>query len=329
MTWLIGALGPWGVLILAIAIVIGIAVAILMPNNSASDVQLIDMNKPGMVAAIERLSALSGDPEALNNLIKQETTDLATIIEKTKVEAAKAPLKDEIIVELDKAATLLQQIRASGKNTTTAEQTKLVNAMIYSLQRVSSLNRGLSITTPEELVSRANAELAAASGWIYSTNQNINDRSKPMRDGTSTVNGKKGCNSTGFVTYLLRGDNTRCAECISPTLDKLSTTFSTLKSVKLTGAEGGVDYKKGDILAFQVEKKANLEGYVVSSAVEKNGEKDVEVIYCGTKGPIKDNLKNVLSGQQKDRDGDGKRTPLLQVQFRSANTVETTAGGAQ
>ena len=317
--WLLGAIGPWGVVILAIVIVIGVGVAMLWPSDSASNIQTVDMNKPGMVDAIDRLAALSGDPQALAKQIKENTTDVVSSLERARTETANAPLKTEISAELDRATALVQRIRASGTNTSVQEQTKLVNALVYSMQRIPSLYRGLSLENGSELAQRANDEVGKSSLWTYSENQQPTDRSKPMRDGTNVVNGKRGCNSSGFVVYLLRGDNTRCAQCISPTLDKLAVTFSLLRSVDQKNTEQDVAYQKGDVLVMKAPDKSALEGFIVVDTGKAAGDNETRVAYCSVSGPTTSTLKEIK---------DTKRTVSAQVRLLGAERVDTTTGGA-
>ena len=316
--WLIGVLGPWGVAILAIIIVIGIGAALLWQNDSGSNVQVVDMDKPGMADAVSRLAALAGDADALAKQIKDNTSTVTTALEQARTETANAPLKEQITQEIDNANALVERIRAGGSSLTTAEITKLANALIYSLQRIPALYRGMSITTANELVAAANNEVRdGASKWVYSDNQQTSNTSQPMRDGTNEVGGKKGCNSSGFVTYLLRGNNTRCAQCVSPTLDSLAATFSLLQAATQTDTANDVSYLKGDILVASVPSQKSLEGYIVTNVTTSNGNAGVEVAYCSATGPVKANLKQVLEGSQPGRKGDGQRT--IKTQYRLIN----------
>jgi hypothetical protein len=319
--WLLGVIGPWGVVILAVVVVVGVGAALLWPSDSASNIQTVDMSKPGMVEAIDRLAALSGDPQALSKQIKEQTTDLIASLEKAKVETANAPLKADIAAELNQATALIERVRAGGTSLTTEEQTKLINALVYSLQRVPSLYRGLSLQGGSELAARAKAEVSATGSWIYSENQQPADRSKPMRDGTNQVNGKRGCNSSGFVTYLLRGDNSRCAQCISPTLDKLTVTFSLLRGIDQKNTEQDIAYQAGDILVMKAPDKTALEGYIVTSTGKTSGAAETTVAYCSVSGPKTATLKEIT---------DTKRTVTSQVRLNTASRAESTnTGGAQ
>lgn len=330
-TWVIGAIGPWGVAILAIVIVLGIGIALMSQSDSGSDVQIVDMNKPGIADAVSRLAALSGDATALAQQIRENTSTVTSDLEQARTTTANAPLKDQISQEIDNATASVERIRSGGTSLTTAELTKMANSLVYSLQRISALYRGMSITTPNELVAAANGEVqAGTTRWVYSENQQTTNTSQPMRDGTNVVSGKRGCDSTGFVTYLLRGDNTRCAQCVSPTLDKIAATFSLLQPTTQTNTTNDVSYLKGDIIVANVPNQKSLEGYIVTNVTANTGNTGVEVAYCSATGPVKANLQQVLDGTQAGRKGDGKRT--IQTQFRLINEqrsgLSATAGGS-
>jgi len=319
-TWLVGLLGPWGVAILAVIIIVGIAVAILKPDNVASDIQPPDTSKPGIVDAIDRLSALAGDPTALGKLIREQTSSLISDLEKAKIDSAKAPLKTDIEAEINRATALIERIRAGGSSTTTEQQTQMINSVIYSMQRVSALYRGMSIVSAAELVTKANAEIAAAGTWVYSENQDPKSTTKPMRDGTNQINNKKGCNSSGFIVYLLKGDNSKCAQCVTPTLDKLAATFSLLRAVNQQNTEQSVAYQKGDILVAKLANKAALEGFVVLETGQTGDATSTRVAYCSPDGPKTASLSDIISSTS-------KRTVTSLIRFINEDRSDVGATG--
>lgn len=313
---IVAYLGPEVAVVIAVVAVIGIGVAIIY-NKEPSDVATIDMNKPGMVDAIDRLAALAGDPAALSRQIAEKTADVTQTIDRARVDSADSPLKTEISTELDNAGALVQRIRAGGTSVSTASQTQLINSMIYSMLRVSALFRGVSIQTGDALAKNAAEAVSHSSDWVYSENEQPSDQTKPMRDGTNTVANKRGCNSSGFVVYLLRGDNTHCKQCVTPTLDKLGVTFSILRTTNVTSSGSDIDYQRGDILAMKAPQKTALEGYIVTAAPAKATTDQITVAYCSTNGPTTTNLKQVL---------DGKRSLIFQSRFMTEERAAANAG---
>lgn len=313
---IVAYLGPEIAVAVAVFAVIGIGVAIIY-NKEPSDVVTIDMNKPGMVDAVDRLASLAGDPAALSRQIAAKTADITQTIDRARLDVANAPLKTEINAELDNAGALLQRVRAGGTSVSAASQTQLINAMIYSMLRVSALFRGVAIQTGDALAKNAGDEVGRAGDWVYSENERPSDATKPMRDGTNTVAGKRGCNSSGFVVYLLRGDNTRCKQCITPTLDKIGATFSILRTTNVSSSSNDIDYKRGDILAVKVPGKTALEGYVVTNAPAKATPEQITVAYCSVNGPTAASLKQAL---------DGRRTLLFQSRFMTEERAAASTG---
>lgn len=343
------ALGGWTIpvilLCFGIALVLGYGVMYGYTKWKAGSgtggtkiAQVADPTKPDMAAAIERLKALSGDPKALNDLIASNSTDLDGIMDQmTSYVTANAPDKTKNLMtqELDKARTALSSLRASGANMDNPTRSALIGAVFYSLQRVISLSRGVLVAavnpTGKDVVNSAAAVLNNAAGWVYTTNET--DLTKPLRDGTNfdKLTKKQGCDSPGYITYIIRGDNTQCMKgsCITPTIDKLTLAFGSLfTSYPVQNDSPDVALAPGDIVLTSTGgTKPTLEGFVVMTAPVTGKLDQTTVSYCGTNGlnngPA---LSAVLTGGFPGAAGDAaaKRTITNYLRVNSPQRANST-----
>lgn len=305
--WLLAAIGPWGIAIIAITLVVSIGLVFIWPENTASDIQTVDMSKPGMVDAIQRLAALAGDPTALAQKINEETNDTLHILERVRVDIENAPLKKDIEEELVKAETTLNDLRSGGKSRTTQEQSALVGKLTYSMQRIIALYRGMSIIAPSEISRAALQQIGG--NWVYSVNEK-GSSTKVVRDGTNVVNGQRGCDSGGFISYILRGDNSRCAQCITPVLTDLAVTLPLFNVTKVTESNANLAYQIGDIVAMSTADSKALGGYVVTQIGNESGSVATELVFCGNNGPEKQTLAQVSAE---------KHQPILLFRLKTAS----------
>lgn len=323
VTAIVGFLGPWGAAILALVVAVGVGVAFLWPKGGASTPpQIADTSKPAIVASIDRLAALAGDQAALARQIEDRTSGFEQVITRAREESASAPLATDIARELDLATVHLNTVRAGGASMGNEERSRLMNAIFYSLQRAIALYRGVNIESGSDIAAKAAEAAGQAGSWVY-TNNEQGTGSLPLRDGSNVVGNKRGCNSSGFVIYAVR-DSSKCAQCVSPTLDKFAAIFSLFQSVDVSGTEAGGSVNKGDILAMKKPNSQYLEGFIVINPQVQRPQ-DTELAYCGVNGPAKAKYSEITAGTFSGRNGDGVRTPAFRLRLRTATRVEAPA----
>lgn len=231
--------------------------------------QPANVSEPKVKEAINNLAFLAGQEDAVREVTTEELEKIRGYIGDIETGIAENTAAQAILgTSLTEVKTNLETVLANSANKQSANLVKL----FQSIDQLLMTTYGVTAKQPSEVSVRARDAFNARDSWIGSTNELITNATKPMRDGSNTVNGKKGCDASGFIVYLLRPATGNCLICATANLDTLAKTYSFALQAESPGEDFDLTtLQDGDIT---ISEREGAKGAQVFSKSDNN------VYYC-------------------------------------------------
>lgn len=292
--------------IVIVLVVVGLAAALFfgisaMVNDDASGPnggtfsQAASLDDPTVIKAIENLSFLAGDPAAIEKNVQEQTEKInGYLIEIEKGIDTNDDAKRLVGEAVAQAKTITEKIMSSGTKEHTADLTSLFKV----LDQILIATYGLKVTESAQIAAKAREIYDNRTAWVGSKNEQPTKTDVPLRDGRNEINGKRGCDLSGFVVYILRPTVTECLLCATPNIADLENIYKfvlTLTAMDTNTPLTGL--QSGDITFTQ--KGSNV-GVEVVADTDGDKEKKVDTVYyCSAKdGPKSDPASTFFGGDR-------------------------------
>jgi len=275
--WILG-----GILIIALLVGLGAGISKLFGGGARGGTisQPADPSNPAVKEAIERLATLAGDENIrrIASAKELEESGLLEWLEKLEDEIEGKPNAQTIISgPLANAKTLAQEILGGANDV----EVKL-QSLFKNLDEIINLALGVNVDSAKAIADKAIATASQAGSWTGTTNDDKSNTQKPLRDGSNVVGGKRGCDASGFISYLVRGDNSNCILCITPNAKDLPSAYSSFLKPSRVAEDFQLDsLLDGDIIITTkvINGETNYGVFVFSNSQKK-------VYYCSSQnGP--------------------------------------------
>lgn len=294
----------WGV-ILAVLVVVGIVGALffgisaLVDDEGRSGVnggtfsQAASLNDPAISKAIANLSLLAGDEHAIEKNVQEQTEKInGYLIEIEKRVNANEAAKRQVGEAVAEAKTITEKIMSSGAKDHAADLTRLFKV----LDKILIATYGIKVTEPAQIATKAREIYDNRASWVGSKNDQKTKTDVLMRDGRNAIDGKRGCDLSGFVVYILRPTVTDCLLCATPNIADLENIYRfVLAPTAVDNNTPLTDLQSGDITFTKKGSNAGVE-----VAADNDGDKKVDTVYyCSAKdGPKSDPASTFFGGDR-------------------------------
>lgn len=306
----------WGTCVIIIVVVIAIVIVGFMaygalskfwehtdsgePYGSSTNTPA-DVTDANLRTQIAELAVAAGDNELRKTLTKEKLENIFTKLTAGDAAAVDHASKDLLVAHItaarDAASRIIEPITTTGDNFTRQLQT-----FQYHMNMIAATLMGVSNNTPTTLVERANSTFNNTVTWVRTANSS--DKNAPLRNGSNKEpptgdGGTRGCDTTGYITYILRNPLVPCTDCFTPNFVDLPKYFaSALVPVDISGGFKPELLQDGDIVLTTLKTTVNETAKTDYGAFFYLGGTNKEVAFCGPNGPTKQ-PSSILTAQNR------------------------------
>lgn len=278
--------------IVLVVIVIALALAIWRHLKSGKDTgssvgTAADVSDSNLRSQIAELAAAAGDGTLRQAVTKEKLADVFAKLNLAATATANHPTRDLLVEHVSAAKTAAGVLFETTSSASGDEYTRQLRQFQYHLNAVAAALMGIGNDTAASLVARATG--AFSSTWVWTGNGE--DQTALLRDGSNTVTASgatRGCDASGFITYILRNPAITPTDHITPNVADLPSVFApALTAVDLTGGFK-IDYlKEGDIILTKRTAAATGTTKTDYGAFIYIGGDTLQLAYCGPSGLAK------------------------------------------